>query len=120
MKLVPILTCSAVFAATIALAGITAAAPGKHMSAADKAQYAAGKALVAQNHCNGCHGATLAGQGAAPSLLPSGSMKHYTSASFTTLMNTDVAYNGKKLSLPMAGKLATKDIKAIYVYLHNQ
>ena len=40
-------------------------------------------------------------------------------ASFVTLMNTNVGYNGKKMSLPMAGKLKTDEIKALYVYLKN-
>ncbi|MGO8672200.1 MAG: c-type cytochrome [Capsulimonadaceae bacterium] len=121
MKLNPVLTCAAVFAATVALAGVTAGAPSKQLSDKDQALYNTGKGVVSANHCDSCHGADLKGQkDVAPSLMPDGPMKNYNSTTFTTLMTTNVGYDGKKMSLPMAGKLAVDDIKALYVYLSNQ
>ena len=80
--------------------------------------YDTGKALYTKEGCNGCHGANRKGvDGFAPSLLPNGPMKNYTSASFLTLMTTNVGYDGKKMDLPMAGKLKTDEINALYVYL---
>jgi cytochrome c553 len=115
------ITFSAILAAVLLAAGITAGAPSKHLSPADQKLYNTGKGLYTQRHCDSCHGADLKGTpGMAPSLLPSGAMSHYTGDSFATLMNTNVGYSGKKMSLPMAGKLKADEIKALYVYLSNQ
>ncbi len=115
------ITCTAVLAATFVLACLSSSAPSKHLSPKDQALYNTGKAIYTHKHCDICHGADLKGQpGVAPSLLPSGPLSHYKSASFVTLMTTDVGYDGKKMAVPMAGKLKLDEINALYVYLSNQ
>jgi mono/diheme cytochrome c family protein len=115
------ITYSAVLAGVVFLAVMTAGAPAKHLSKADQALFNKGKSVFSNRHCDSCHGADLKGEpGVAPSLLPSGPLSHYTSDTFMTLMTTNVGYDGKKMAVPMAGKISTDDIKALYVFLSNQ
>ncbi|MGO8671061.1 MAG: c-type cytochrome [Capsulimonadaceae bacterium] len=122
MRIVPLLTCSAVLAATVALAGVTAGAPKHHLNGQEKESYAIGQTLVTQDRCNRCHRPNLKGHGATPSLLPDGPMRHYTRATFTRLLGTGIDFSGKKIGPPMSRvcKLGSRDSAALYMYLSNQ
>ena len=79
--------------------GIAAAKTGKTTTMAMVTQ---GKTLISQYRCNGCHAADLGGRPHfSPSLHQSGSLKPYTSATFTRLLLTGVTDDGGHVRPPM-------------------
>lgn len=101
-------------------AGSAPGAPNASSSVKNNPLYKEGSGVVNRYSCDSCHGPDLKGDSGTPDITSKGVLRHYTSDSFATLMNKDIGYDGKKRSVPMAGKLKPDEINAVYFYLSNQ
>ena len=94
-------------AVLICAVGATAAAHhAPKMKAAPAAssakQIAAGKAMISQYKCNGCHGADLKGRPHfSPSIQWTSLSKKYNAKTFARVMDTGITQDGTKVKPPM-------------------
>lgn len=110
---------TALLAVSLGLALSTTGAKPGH-AAASSALVSKGKALIASQHCSGCHNADLKGKPHfSPSLLPSGPVRHYNQATFVRLLTKGLDEKGKAVGPPMSNAChqTAADSKAMYAYL---
>jgi cytochrome c5 len=88
---------------------------------------AAGKGLISQYHCDGCHSANLHGKTKnnkpwSPNITEAGIMGKYNKATFVKALQTGVTPNGRKFKPPMPvfAKMSSHDAGTIYLYLAAQ
>jgi hypothetical protein len=105
---------------SIIATGIAPGAADSKPSPKDDPLYKTGLAVVNHYHCDLCHGSDFKGSSGVPDITPKGTLHHYTLDSFTTLLNTDIDWQGKKRSIPVYGKLKPAEIKAVYFYLNSR
>ena len=122
------LTTGAALSLLVAALSVSPAAPSHAKKPAAKgaakplsgaAAISHGKALVAQNRCNGCHGPDLAGRpGGAPSLHSDGVLKEYNQKTWERVLNTGLDNDGKPVRKPMpVYHMKAADADAIFAYL---
>jgi cytochrome c5 len=119
-------------AVCIGLAGFTtgvanAKAAATKPAKASPAVLAAGKALIAQYRCNGCHSADLKGKVRngkpwSPNITESGITGKYTKATFVKLIQTGTTFKGGKVMppMPVLPQVSSHDAAVMYAYLASQ
>ena len=86
------------------------------------AQIAAGKALIAKDSCNGCHGADLKGKPMfSPSIRWTSLSKKYNDKTFARVMDTGVTQDGSMVHKPMpVYHLKASQSASLVAYLKTQ